>query len=379
MPARPSALRTTVAAVVVAAVALPLAACSGDDDPEPTPTPSEREGTPLEALFSEYLKDWSGEDVSRRLAEMEDLVAECMAEQGFEYTPVDYSSLEIDLSAGLDLQVGSAEFAEQYGYGITTDPFTSGTDEITDPNEEYVAAMSDAERDAYLTALYGEAYTGGPVEAGGEASDGEEADGDEAGTDDGTDGEALEDYDWRAAGCTGRAQHEVIATGIEDDTFAALQDEMVQMMADAEADPRLAQANRDWSACMLGAGFDGLAKVGDGEAAIAAEVGAARAEVYGTAGGSATLPTDPGAAAREALRRGLTEPSLEAALDEAVAAITPREIEMAVADAGCRAETGYDDVRRSVDTQYQLAFLAEHADEIQSWMAALAADRDDAG
>lgn len=373
MPARRAALLA-----LAAVVGLGLAACSGGDEPEPTPTPTEPEGTPLEALFSDYLKEWSGEDVSRRLAEMEDLVAACMAEQGFEYTPVDYSSVEIDLSAGMELEYGSAEFAAQYGYGITTDPFTSGTDEITDPNEAYVAAMSDAERDAYLTALYGEGYAATGGTTGGTADDtaGETDDdtaGDTATGDGATDG-PLDDYDWEAAGCVGRAQHEVIATGIEDDTFAALQDEMLQMMTDAAGDPRLVQASRDWSACMLDAGFDGLARVGDGEAAIAAEVEAARTEVYGTGAGS--VPTDPGAAAREALRRGFADPGLDAALEDALAAITPREIDMAVADARCREQTGYDDVKRTVDTQYQLAFLGEHADEIQAWMAALSADRD---
>jgi len=360
MPARPSrpTARATTRAVVrrvlpaaaVVALALPLAACTGDDEPEPTPTPSDEPATPLETLLGDYLKEWSGEDVTRRLTEMEDLVAVCMAEQGFEYTPVDYSGLEVDLSAGLDLVYGSEDFAQQFGYGITTDPFTSGGEEVTDPNAEYVAAMSDAERDAYLTALHGEGW-----------ADPDPAD------------ETVEGYDWQTAGCSGRAQHEVVATGIEDEQFLALQEEMLRMTEEADADPRLAQANTDWAACMLDAGFDGLTAVGDGEAQILAEVEAARAAVGAAAAGPLD---DPGAAAREALRRGLTAPSTQAALDEAIAEITPREIAMAVADARCRASTGYDDVRRRVDTEHQLAFLAEHGDEIQGWLEALTADRE---
>lgn len=360
MPARPSrptdrattraVVRRALPAAAVVALALPLAACTGDDEPEPTPTPSGEPATPLETLLGDYLKEWSGEDVARRLAEMEERIAACMAEEGFDYTPVDWSGLDVDLSAGLELAYGSLEFAEQFGYGITTDPFVTGADEVTDPNAEYVAQMSDAERDAYLTALYGEAWAEPDPEDG-----------------------ALEGYGWRRAGCTGRAQHEVVATGIEDEQFAALQEEMLRMAEEADGDPRLAQANTDWAACMLDAGYDGLAKVGDGEAAIAAEVEAARAAVGAAAAGPLD---DPGAAAREALRRGLNAPSTQAALDEAIAEITPREIAMAVADARCRASTGYDDVRRRVDTEHQLAFLAEHADEIQSWMAALAADRE---
>lgn len=354
MPAR----RAVLSLAVAAALAISLAACTGGDEPEPTPTPSEEEAAPLEALLTDYLSEWSDEDIQQRLAQMQGLIATCMAEEGFEYTPVDYSGAEFDLGAGLDLQPGSAEFAEQYGYGITTDPFTSGGTEIADPNEAYVAAMSDAERDAYLTALYGAGY----ADAGATGED-----------------EALEDYDWEQAGCTGRAQHEVMASGIQDEAFSALQADMLQMLEDADADPRLTQVTTDWSACMTDAGFDGLAAVGDGEAAISAEVEAARAEIYGGAP-SATDGDDPGGAARRALlgATGTADPLLDAQFDEALAEITPREIDMAVADAACRDEVGYDDVRRQVDTQYQLAFLAEHADEIQTWLETLSgADAED--
>lgn len=336
---------------LAAAVALPLAACSGDEEPEPTPTPSQEEAAPLEAMLAEYLSGWSDEDIQQRLAGMERLVASCMAAEGFDYTPVDYSEAEFDLGGTLDLQPGSAEFAEQYGYGITTDPFTSGDTEVTDPNEAYVAAMSPAEQDAYLTALYGAGY----ADAGATGED-----------------EALEDYDWEQAGCTGRAQHEVMSSGIQDEAFSALQADMLQMLADADADPRLTQVTTDWSACMLDAGFDGLATVADGEATISAEVEAARAEVYGQAPAAAE-GDDPAQAARRALlgAAGSADPQLDAAFEEALAEITPREIDMAVADAACRTEVGYDDVRRQVDTQYQLAFLAEHADEIQTWLETL--------
>ena len=346
MPAR----RAVLSSVAALAVVLPLAACSGDDEPEPTPTPTEEEAAPLEAMLTEYLSDWSDEDIQQRLAEMERQVAACMADEGFDYTPVDYSEVEFDLGSTLELEPGSAEFAEQFGYGITTDPFTSGDTEVTDPNEAYVAAMSDAERDAYLTALYGAAY----ADAGATAED-----------------ETLEDYDWEEAGCTGRAQQQVMTSGLQDETFSALQADMLQMLADADADPRLAQVSTDWSACMLDAGFDGLERVGDGEAAIGAEVEATRAEIYG--GAAAGDADDPAAAARRAMlgAAGGADPQLDAAFDEALAEITPREIDMAVADAACRAEVGYDDVRRQVDTQYQLAFLAEHADEIQTWLETL--------
>ena len=341
MTTRTRSSHTASLAALAAAVTLTLAACGGGE-PEPTPTPTEEESTPLESLMEDYLGDWSNEDVTRQLVLMEDLVASCMAEQGFDYTPIDYAAMELDLTGeALDLEWGSAEFAAQYGYGITTNPVL-GEDAETpeDPNEEYVAAMSASEQEAYYTALYG-------------ANDAAVSDPDSV---------AAQDYDWQDAGCTGRAQNEVFSGGgDEDDQFAALQDEMVQMMQSAADDPRLAQVNADWAACMADAGFPDLAKVGDAEAALTAEVMALQeGALSATDPTDPTAPTDPAAAAQA-----------EAALAEQLDEITPREIDTAVADATCRADVGYDDAKRAVDTEYQTTFLAEHLPEIQAWMESL--------
>jgi hypothetical protein len=340
MTTRTRTSRTTAVAALAAAVTLALAACGGGE-PEPTPTPTEEESTPLETLMRDYLGDWSNEDVTRQLVLMEDLIATCMAEQGFDYTPVDYAAMELDLTGeGLDLEWGSAEFAAQYGYGITTSPVL-GEDAETpeDPNEEYVAAMSPSEQEAYHVALYGENYA--------EMS---------------TESAVAQDYDWQDAGCTGRAQNEVLSGGgDQDDQFTALQDEMVQMMQSAADDPRLAQVNADWAACMADAGFPDLAKVGDAEAALTAEVMALQESALSDA--ALTDPTDPADPAVAA--------QVEAALAAQLAEITPREIDTAVADAECRADVGYDDAKRAVDTEYQTQFLAEHLPEIQAWMESL--------
>jgi hypothetical protein len=308
-----------LAGTIALAATLTLAACGGEPEPEPTPT---EEDGPLATLLLDYLGDWSGEDITRQLARAEERIAECMAEQGFEYTPVDYTALDLDLTGDdLGLDWGSKEFAEQYGYGITTNPLLGEDAEAPpDPNAEYVAAMSPSERDAYDTALYGEHY-----------AETMEPDGLEAG------------YDWQERGCTGRAQQELIAGDEgQDDQFSALQEDLVTMLAAIDADPRLNQVNADWSVCMADAGYPDLDQVGDADTALTAEV----------------------AALQEA-------PPDVAALDE----LTAREIDTAVADAECRDEVGYDAARRAVDTEYQFAFLAEHREEIQSWMESLTATR----
>lgn len=333
--------RTRIAALATVTVAaLTLAACGNEPEPEPTPT---QESSPLEALLRDYLGDWSNEDVTRQLVAMEDLIATCMAGQGFDYTPIDYPAMGLDLTGEtLGLAWGSKEFAEQYGYGITTNP-ALGEDaaQPEDPNAEYVAGMTPTEQEAYYTALYGEHHA--------EMSDPRAI--------------AEAGWDWRDLGCTGSAQNEVLSgDAAQEDQFAALQQEMTLMMEAAAADPRLAQVNADWAACMADAGFPDLGKVGDPEAALSAEVAALQQAADAQI--DPTVPTGPGSAEQ-----------VQAASQEQLDEITQREIDTAVADAQCRAAVGYDDARRAIDTEYQVQFLAEHRTEVQDWLESLNARR----
>src|SRR5665648_517150 len=333
--------RTRIAALATVTVAaLTLAACGNEPEPEPTPT---QESSPLEALLRDYLGDWSNEDVTRQLVAMEDLLATCMAEQGFDYTPVDYAAMGLDLTGEtLGLEWGSKEFAEQYGYGITTNPVLGeDAEQPEDPNAEYVAGMTPTEQEAYYTALYGEHHA--------EMSDPRAV--------------AEAGWDWRDLGCTGSAQNEVLSgDAAQQDQFAALQEEMTLMMEAAAADPRLAQVNADWAACMADAGFADLGKVGDPEAALSAEVTALQQAAAAQI--DPTVPTGPDSAEQ-----------VQAALQEQLDKITEREIDTAVADAQCRADVGYDDARRAIDTEYQVQFLAEHRTEVQDWLESLNARR----
>jgi hypothetical protein len=331
--------RTALLAAVALAAAPALGGCGGAPEPEPSPTPT---AGPLETLFRDYLAEWSNEDVTRQLTRMEESIAACMAEQGFAHTPVDYSEVEVDfLGSDLGVEPGTLEFAQVYGYGLTTDPWGTSDVEVADPNAEYVAAMSEAEREAYLAALYGERFADQLVPDGQRPDD-----------------EAITDYSWEDAGCTGRAQQQLL-TGDETDgdEFVGLQQAMAEMMESAARDPRLDRANADWAACMAESGYPGLSAVGDAEAAISAEVEAivAASGDAGPAGVSGPLVDRPG----------------EAAVSEKLEQITPREISTAVADLTCQSETAYDAVRREVDAEYQREFLAKNRDEISEWLRSL--------
>src|SRR5690606_32544565 len=142
-----SPARTATAAAGIA-LALTLAACSGGSNGDDGTT--EIEAGPLDEYFEQMYGDWDEDEGNRQMMEVEEITAECMREQGFEYTPVDYSTQGgVSFSSDdLDVEWGSREFAEQYGYGATTDPW-GGQDmpepepgqEWVDPNQEYVESM----------------------------------------------------------------------------------------------------------------------------------------------------------------------------------------------------------------------------------------------
>ena len=70
------------------ALLLALTACSGSS----TPTDDETPLGPLDEYFEQMYGDFDEDSANAQMAQVEEVVAECMAEQGFDYTPVDSSS-----------------------------------------------------------------------------------------------------------------------------------------------------------------------------------------------------------------------------------------------------------------------------------------------
>ena len=148
---------------------------ASDADPTGVPTPqadsgrSEEELTALELYFPSVLDIAPAEESRERSALIEEGIARCMAERGFEYYPVDRSDNQVgqplDVGWGpLDVGWGTAEFAAQYGYGASTDPYgTAGITPTTtqEPpagllkNQACMDAMSTAEQSEYLVSRYG--------------------------------------------------------------------------------------------------------------------------------------------------------------------------------------------------------------------------------
>ncbi|MCL1800439.1 MAG: hypothetical protein FWG25_03625 [Promicromonosporaceae bacterium] len=87
-------------------------------------------------------------------------IAECMHAQGFEFVPGLWNiNLQVNDYSALTVPFESREFAEIYGFGMTTDPWHNASIRVTDigpnPNDAITARMSTAERTAYDLALNG--------------------------------------------------------------------------------------------------------------------------------------------------------------------------------------------------------------------------------
>jgi hypothetical protein len=326
------------------ALALILPACGGSDDTsgagDPTTTAAADGGdsdgatavrwlSPLDQFLgygveptAEQQAEW---DQQQRRTEQ--LIAECMHAQGFEYTPFEPSSTSAT-SGPWDLP--AADFAQQYGYGITTiepDAFPS-----SDPNAAAVEAMSVPEKQAYYEALYGGSITvdeTGDVVKRGPITDSP------AGPD--------------TKSCSAQANAEVYgdggqvaATSSDDDPFAALHEELSALYDRVENDPRVADARRAWSDCMAEAGHPGFADVYD----ASAEVNDRAIALMG-----------------EDMDQAAADPA-------ALAELRAYEIEVATADLACR--TDYDAVHQDVQTEVEQSFIDEHRAELEQYRDAIA-------
>ncbi len=165
----------------VASIALIATACGGGsgesaagDDDGPTSFEDIEYKSPIAEFLGQDL-DFNSEDsqaeFEAQAREVEQKVAACMAEEGFEYTPVDQSQYTA-IAVEEELPYFSDEWVAKYGFGITTQRFSQSmlNDELVgyedsvdttvappeDANAVYAESLSPAEQEAYYAALYGD-------------------------------------------------------------------------------------------------------------------------------------------------------------------------------------------------------------------------------
>ncbi|MCL1801047.1 MAG: hypothetical protein FWG25_06770, partial [Promicromonosporaceae bacterium] len=250
--------------------------------------------------------------LQRQMQAMDEYIAECMAAQGFDYN-FGGGGISVAIISEDDLSVprDSLAFAQTYGFGVSTDPWglrrtdddsASGGSVLLgeDPNQAMLAAMSDAEREAWQEALHGPRV--------------------ELDIDDLVAGAGGE-WDWRRGGCSGAAFGAIWENQTPEE-FTALEEEVNGFFVLVNADPRIGTLNARWGNCLADAGYPGLRD----PQAINEQLFEEWANLLGLnmafAGGAAG---DGGGSAVQA------EPS-----PEEIAAFTEREIALAVADWECR-------------------------------------------
>lgn len=314
--------RTAFLAVPLAALlAAGLAACAGSpgDAPDAADSP-----------LSEYLSAMWGGDLSEKEQQArfdkenkdrEELVAQCMADEGFEYIPNIQSSTFT--TSGDEWKPDDREWVAQYGYGMVNFPGRDQPvpdDQVwTDPNGDYVNSLSESEQQAYYETL-----NGPPIPEDQMNEDGSY------------------EYDWTQAGCYGWAQNEVAQKNpAQSDEFKPLMTALDEFWTSTQESDAFDEVNAAWSSCMADAGYAGYEAQMDAQTAFSDEL--------------------------NAYYENQTEWVED---DPELAALGEREIEVALADLDCREKTDFRAEYAKVQFALEEQFIADNRAELEALKAA---------
>ena len=322
---------------------------------EPAGAGSEAAGEDEPESLSDYLgfdiddPDASAAQFAESERRAQELIALCMAAEGFEYVPVDPAATSFSVQVD---DAGTEEYARDYGFGITTwygrEESAGQESAAADPNEAIQAAMSESERGAYMEALFGPPAT------------------DEEGE------EAFDDLEQVfGAGCQGEAYREVQGRLIR--MFQLLGPALQDMTERMEADPRVAEASGGWSACMADRGYlyeDQNAMYGE----VFEDFGNRLDEIIGPGGGFVDPFEGWTTEEVETFMAENSEQEIEdfyeqarsearAGVDQdAVAALQQEERDLAVANFECGREL--EDVMEEVWPEYERGFIEENREQL---------------
>jgi hypothetical protein len=349
---------------IAAALSLGVAACGSDGE--------ETAATEVNSPISEFLGfDDSGnpEANEARFIEEErarqEVIAECMREQGFEYSPVDPDQF-VSFEEPGGLEWGSDEWVAKYGFGISTQRWSQdevGPDlvgheyddqgeQFEDPNQDYVESLSDSEREAYYAALSGDPENFPAID---ETLSEEEI---EAQT---------EGFEWEPSGCEGEAYDET-GSGTANEFYQEYGDELDTMYERMQNDPRIVEAEQALSDCVADKGYDytDMESVYETFEADLAEVDS------GVTYPGQDLTEDDYSSMSEAELQDLFSEGVTFS-DEALAKlaeIQEQEIAMAVAVNECGG--GFQNLQElfgEVVAEYEQEFLDEHEGELDEFRA----------
>ncbi|WP_157987469.1 hypothetical protein [Jiangella endophytica] len=297
------------------------------------------------------------EDDRQKMRQVEELVAVCMEEAGFEYIPVDPFGGETGDDPFADAYaLPPDEFAREYGYGMTTlmNPVKDEEQESADPNEAIREGLSEAALEQYHIALWGE---GVQVSGGGAVSV-------EPAPVEGGAPSAPEDQ-----GCHGEARAEVYGEddgqlmGPDFSEFEGLFEDLDALRQRIDSDPRMVEASEAWAACMAQAGYSEFDATTDPEDSVMEQM----SELYGWN----DQPADDEASSGDAsvtVGGGPDEADVD---EEALAELQEYETAVATADYDCEQQE-FADIQQDVAWGFEQDFVDEHRAELERYRDAMA-------
>ncbi len=335
----------------------------------------------------------SDQEYQAKEKQIQELVASCMADQGFEYVPFVYPMS--DMPVGGQADAGSRDWVVKYGYGISTmndateAPSTSA--EVTDPNQAIVEAMSSAQQNAYYAALYGASVSFASADAGAgpqvsvaatvgepapvESTTSSEAGGEASGSTVISVPEPTSAGDEKPTsladqGCYGEASSQVYGDngskdpGGDQSQFQSLFDSFSALYESMTSDPKVTAAATEWVGCMSGAGYPGMTTVSDANQ----QANDKWAKLNGWAtDGNATA----GGGFASSVSTGGVETAPSSPAPAAVAEFRDYEVKIALADYDCKKSSGYDSILEKVRIELEKTFLNEHRAELEQYRTAM--------
>lgn len=284
----------------------------------------------------------------RQELEAQQLIRQCMAQQGWEYTPFvpDFGE-EVFFGPGDDLS--REEWVAQYGFGIST-TFTEQFDQdfsveenfdpTDDPNFIYRDSLTPAEQIAYDRALYGS------------------FDFDESDIEYDEDGNPIFP-EFEPSGCFDEAYGELFGGfGGEGGEIEVVYEELgplyEELFQRIEADPRVVELKGAWSGCMGEAGYT-FAGQDDMYMSIEERMSGFYELAYGTFDEQGFAESAGGVAVTIVEFSESGAPSLTPEQEADLADLNDYEIAVATADLECSA--GYEDVYQRVSQDYEADFI----------------------
>ncbi len=217
-----------VSLLLTATVSFVAAACGGGDQPGEGNRQSADAGSEkkLPGIKEFGLTE---EEYASHIERTQALIAQCMADAGFEYVPADVETVA-SAQAAVRVEPGYTrlEYKRRWGYGVTT-RFDNVVKEIElgPRNLRYIASLSEADREAFERTLYGE-------------------------DPDATFAFTFDEEDFSSTGgCTRKAVEQIFTPEQMKGTYSNPKDVLI------EKDPRVVKANENWVACMQAHGYDG--------------------------------------------------------------------------------------------------------------------------